>query len=142
MSAESGHLDYGVKCAFSSSLAEMQLSIDGAKHSFSQLVSQLQPESDFLRQVIHQANLSIELLEQQLRMTQSLYQRYGSQCQKNVGSEVDQIKEIAKQLQSLLQARASANFSDEQQFAAAVFSLAPKLNILQQRIAGKMMKVR
>lgn len=141
MLAGRDQLDESVTGAVSSSLVQMQLSIHGARNSFSRLVSQLQPESD-LRQVMHQAKLSIELLEQQVRMTQSLYQRYGSQCEKNVNGELEQIIDLAKQLQALMETRASAIRSDDKDFAAAIYSLAPKLNLLQQRIAGKMMKIR
>lgn len=102
-------------------------------------------ENQLVQQVGQQLCMLPMLLNQQHQMLIRLEAKYGEQFMDKCRGEVEGILGMAKEIQELMgMAKPTLNSNDDEaksQFAGKTFSCTTKLNLLQQRISGKMMKV-
>jgi hypothetical protein len=78
-------------------------------------------------------------LSQQVRMLESLEQKFGQAFTSTCGDEIQDLLNVAKQIQRTMEGAAANATVDASQ---ELFSAIPRLNLLQQRISGKMMKIK
>ncbi len=98
-----------------------------------------------LRQVAQSSAVLPVLLNNQLRMIESLEQQFLEQFTSHCPDEIQEIGRVAQLVRSAMES-ASANIgmdtAEQSRIAQCVFGSTSRLNILQQRIAGKMMKIK
>ncbi len=97
-------------------------------------------------QVVQHSAMLPSILAQQLRMIEGLEHKFCDQFASNCREEIEEIANTAKLIHSSMEnANTSRNRMDvpaQNDFAKVIFESTSRLNILQQRIAGKMMKVK
>ena len=99
-----------------------------------------------INQVIQNSALLPSLFTQQLRMIETLEQKFGDQFASNCREEIAEIASVAKHIQSSMESvkvnSGSVDATAQNDFARSIFESTSRLNVMQQRIAGKMMKVK
>ncbi len=106
----------------------------------------LDESTSVIRQVVQSSALLPVLLSQQLRMIEVLEEKFGVRVASTCGEEIEEIADVAKRIQATMENvgtnRTTADVAEQNNFARSIFESTSRLNILQQRIAGKMMKVK
>jgi enoyl-[acyl-carrier-protein] reductase (NADH) len=99
-----------------------------------------------IKQVIQSSALLPMLFTQHLQMIETLEQKFGMRFASNCRVEIEEIANVAERIQASMESlKTIANCVDvaeQNDFAKSIFESTARLNILQQRIAGKMMKVK
>ena len=99
-----------------------------------------------IRQVVQSSALLPMLFTQHLQMIESLEQKFGVRFASNCRDEIAEIANVAERIQNAMESvKTIANcvdLAEQNEFAKVIFEGTSRLNILQQRIAGKMMKVK
>ncbi|HIN67024.1 MAG TPA: hypothetical protein EYM95_20475 [Candidatus Obscuribacterales bacterium] len=90
-------------------------------------------------QIVQQTSMVPVILSQQVRMLESLEQKFGQAFTSTCGDEIQDLLNVAKQIQRTMEGAAANATVDASQ---ELFSAIPRLNLLQQRISGKMMKIK
>ncbi len=102
--------------------------------------------NNLIRQVLQSSALLPTLFTQQLRTIETLEQKFGDQLAANCSEEIKEIANIAKCIQTTMESistiGACVDLADQKVFAKSICDNTARLNVMQQRIAGKMMKVR
>lgn len=98
-----------------------------------------QPEDPLKLLIVQQTSMVPAILFQQNRMIVTLEQRYGKAFQSVCDSEIKDIVNIAQNIQLTIE---NCMACATPEAAQALIGDISRLNILQQRISGKMMKVR
>lgn len=90
-------------------------------------------------QIARQTSMVPVILLQLVRMLENLVQKFGDVFITTCNSEIQEILAVAAQIQRVLENSAANAEADDVQ---DMFSAIARLNLLQQRISGKMMKVK
>ncbi len=99
-----------------------------------------------IRQVIQSSALLPMLFTQHLQMIESLEQKFGVRFASNCREEIEEIASVAERIQIAMEGVDTiancVDVTEQNVFAKTIFESTSRLNILQQRIAGKMMNVK
>ena len=118
------------------------------KHAQKQLQESISDNENnkLIRQVIQSSALLPMLFTQHLQMIESLEQRFGVRFASNCREEIEEIANVAERIQTAMEnvdtIANCVDVTEQNVFAKTIFESTSRLNILQQRIAGKMMKVK
>ena len=90
-------------------------------------------------QIARQTSMVPAILQQLVRMMDNLQQRFGDVFTTTCSGEIEDILAVAGQIRQTIENSATGAGVDDWQ---DLFSAIARLNLLQQRISGKMMKVK
>lgn len=118
------------------------------KHAQKQLQESISDNENnkLIRQVVQSSALLPMLFTQHLQMIESLEQKFGERFASNCREEIEEIANVAKRIQTAMESVGTiancVDLAEQNEFAKSIYESTSRLNILQQRIAGKMMKVK
>jgi len=99
-----------------------------------------------VQQIIQQTRALSALLTQQVQMLEQLQVKYGLQLRAKCSEDIQEILSVANQIQASLNRAVTFGANADpmllNELAASAFAGATRLNLMQQRISGKMRKVR
>lgn len=99
-----------------------------------------------VQQIIQQTRALSALLAQQVQMLEQLQQKYGIQLRSKCNEDIQEILCVANQIQASLNRAVTFGANADpmllNDLAANAFAGATRLNLMQQRISGKMRKAR
>ena len=113
----------------------------GIEYAHKKLTASLGDEHGDSRkhQIARQTSMVPVILLQLVRMLENLVQKFGVVFITTCSSEIQEILAVAAQIQRVMENSAAGDETDDVQ---DMFSAIARLNLLQQRISGKMMKVK
>ncbi len=118
------------------------------KHAHKRLQESISDSQNniLIRQVMQSSALLPTLFTQNLKMIETLEQNFGDQFAANCSDEIKEIANVAKCIQAAMESvstiGACVDLSEQKEFAKSICDNTARLNLMQQRIAGKMMKVK
>lgn len=130
---------------FKSRIQQALVAIEHA-HQHLQDSLALDDSDTVIEQVVQHSAKLPAILAQQLRMIEGLEHKFCDRFSSNCRDEIEEIANVAELIRSSME-NASENGNSmetlaQNDFAKVIFESTARLNILQQRIAGKMMKIR
>lgn len=113
----------------------------GIEYAHKKLTASLGDEQGVSKkhQIARQTSMVPVILLQLSRMLENLVQKFGEVFIMTCSDEIQEILAVAARIQRVLENSAAGDESDDVQ---DMFSSIARLNLLQQRISGKMMKVK
>jgi len=103
-------------------------------------------EDVLVQQIVQQTSAISGLLSKQSQMLESWQKKFGGTLEAKCSSDMKEIEMLAEQINTSMKNTLDGNDSSDaialNDLAAKAFSGATRLNLMQQRISGKMRKVR
>ena len=134
--------------SYASRISDINQAVKGIEDAYQQLLAGATDDSDRIALVhaLHQCAALPSMLKQQLRMIEGLGKQFPEQFSSKCGDEVEEMsvlsKGIRKSLESAVSSKEALDQAAQVHLVESLFKDTSRLNLLQQRISGKMMKVK